>query len=137
MDPQRHQDLIRFYSLLNGLETRSAVRETLPIARAACHGRPAEFISFARKVRSSDSGSGPRIVRVGTHALKDASGTKLWTRLSQQPVFVAILAYIFLDERVYLYHVVGASFILAGVLLVMLLKRQPVGSAAIRSKAEC
>ena len=31
----------------------------------------------------SDTGSDPRIVRVGTHALKDGSGTKLWTRLSQ------------------------------------------------------
>lgn len=26
---------------------------------------------------------GPRVVRVGTHALKSGSGTKLWTRLSQ------------------------------------------------------
>ena len=31
----------------------------------------------------SDTGRGPRIVRVGTHALKAGSGTKLWTRLSQ------------------------------------------------------
>jgi hypothetical protein len=31
----------------------------------------------------SDSGIGARIVRVGTHALKEGSGTKLWTRLSQ------------------------------------------------------
>lgn len=30
-----------------------------------------------------ESGSGPRIVRVGTHALKDGSKTRLWTRLSQ------------------------------------------------------
>jgi hypothetical protein len=31
----------------------------------------------------SHSGSGPRIVRVGTHALTEASRTQLWTRLSQ------------------------------------------------------
>ena len=31
----------------------------------------------------SDSGSGPRIVRVGTHALKTGSRTTLWKRLSQ------------------------------------------------------
>jgi len=31
----------------------------------------------------TDSGSGPRIVRVGTHALTTGSGAKLWTRLSQ------------------------------------------------------
>ena len=31
----------------------------------------------------SDTGSGPRIIRVGTHALKTGSRTTLWTRLSQ------------------------------------------------------
>lgn len=31
----------------------------------------------------SDTGAGPRVIRVGTHALKAGSGTKLWTRLSQ------------------------------------------------------
>ena len=31
----------------------------------------------------TDSGLGPRVVRVGTHALKQGSGTRLWTRLSQ------------------------------------------------------
>ena len=31
----------------------------------------------------SDSGHGPRIVRVGTHALKAGSSTKIWTRLAQ------------------------------------------------------
>jgi drug/metabolite transporter (DMT)-like permease len=63
-------------------------------------------------------------------------GVVLRSTLYSQPVFVAVLAYIFLGERLYLYHVVGAGFIFVGVLLVMLLKRQPVGSAAVRSKAE-
>jgi hypothetical protein len=31
----------------------------------------------------SDSGTGPRIVRVCTHALTEGSGTKLWNRLKQ------------------------------------------------------
>jgi hypothetical protein len=31
----------------------------------------------------SHSGQGPRIVRVGTHALKGGSSTTLWKRLSQ------------------------------------------------------
>src|SRR5262249_16155748 len=31
----------------------------------------------------SDSGTGPRIVRVGTHGLTEGSGTKLWSRLTQ------------------------------------------------------
>jgi drug/metabolite transporter (DMT)-like permease len=39
-----------------------------------------------------------------------------------QPVFVAGLAYLLLGERLRLYHLAGAALILAGVLLVMLLK---------------
>lgn len=39
-----------------------------------------------------------------------------------QTVFVAVLAYVFLGERLLSYHLVGAFFILLGVLLVMLLK---------------
>jgi drug/metabolite transporter (DMT)-like permease len=39
-----------------------------------------------------------------------------------QTVFVAILAYFFLGERLLSYHLVGAFFIFVGVLLVMLLK---------------
>jgi hypothetical protein len=46
---------------------------------------PARGVYFFREegeVRT-DTGSGPRVVRVNTHALKDGSGTKLWTRLAQ------------------------------------------------------
>lgn len=39
-----------------------------------------------------------------------------------QPVFIALLAYSFLGERLLPYHLTGASFILVGVLLVTLLK---------------
>jgi drug/metabolite transporter (DMT)-like permease len=39
-----------------------------------------------------------------------------------QTVFVAILAYLLLGERLLPYHFVGAAFILAGVLLVTLFK---------------
>jgi drug/metabolite transporter (DMT)-like permease len=39
-----------------------------------------------------------------------------------QTVFVAVLAYFFLGERLVSYHLVGAFFIFVGVLLVMLLK---------------
>ena len=39
-----------------------------------------------------------------------------------QTVFIAVLAYFLLDERLLSYHLVGAFFILVGVLLVMLLK---------------
>ena len=36
-----------------------------------------------------------------------------------QTIFIAVLAYMFLGERLYLYHVVGAGLIMAGVLLVI------------------
>jgi hypothetical protein len=80
----RRDDLVRFYSILDRLETRIGGARRL----ADCSGRmdwPKRGVYFFREdgESRSGSGSGPRIVRVGTHALKSASGTKLWTRLSQ------------------------------------------------------
>ena len=51
-----------------------------------------------------------------------------------QTVFIAVLAYFLLDERLLSYHLVGAFFILVGVLLVMLLKpaARPVTEPANR-----
>jgi hypothetical protein len=80
----RIEDLIRFYDLLRRLKGVCACERTLD----SCHGRldwPQRGIYFffeEREVRS-DSGAGPRVVRVGTHALKTGSRTKLWNRLSQ------------------------------------------------------
>jgi len=84
MVTSRIEDLIRFYDLLRRLKDVCAGERTLN----SCHGRldwPQRGIYFffeEGEVRS-DSGDGPRIVRVGTHALKTGSGTKLWNRLSQ------------------------------------------------------
>jgi hypothetical protein len=46
---------------------------------------PTRGVYFFREAgeRRTDSGEGPRIVRVGTHALKVGSRAKLWTRLLQ------------------------------------------------------
>jgi hypothetical protein len=80
----RLKDLIHFYSILERLQ------ENIDGARklADCSGRmdwPVRgvyfFLEFGEK--RSDTGTGLRVVRVGTHALKAGSGTKLWTRLSQ------------------------------------------------------
>ena len=53
-----------------------------------CDGRmgwPARGVYFFQEAGEmrSDTGTGPRIVRVGTHALTAGSRTKIWSRLSQ------------------------------------------------------
>ena len=69
-------------------------------------------------------------------SVEKLGASKAGMLLYSQTVFIAVLAYIFPGERLYPYHVIGAAFILAGVLLVMLLKPQPLGSAAVPSRAE-
>jgi hypothetical protein len=82
--PQRLADLRRFYALLDELARRTGG----PVCLDACSGRmkwPQRGVYFFMEpgeVRH-DSGAGPRVVRVGTHALKDGSRATLWTRLSQ------------------------------------------------------
>jgi hypothetical protein len=54
----------------------------------SCSGRmkwPQRGVYFFRELgeERADSGGGPRVVRVGTHALKENGSTILWTRLSQ------------------------------------------------------
>ena len=84
MADNRRAHLVRFYSLLDRLEDAIGGARAL----AACSGRmdwPARGVYFFREPGEirSDTGSGPRIVRVGTHAVTDTSRTTLWTRLSQ------------------------------------------------------
>src|SRR4051812_44969055 len=83
MSDRRLQDLIRFYSILNQLE------KTIGGPRALADGRgrmkwPARGVYFFREAgeNRSDTGEGPRLVRVGTHALKAGGSTTLWGRLS-------------------------------------------------------
>ncbi len=84
MSDDRIAHLRAFYSILADLEAKLGGARTL----AQCSGRlpwPRRGVYFFREPgeNRSDSGSGPRIVRVGTHALKAGGGTKLWGRLSQ------------------------------------------------------
>ena len=80
----RHADLVRFYTILTNLETKIGGARKL----ASCSGRMdwpkrGVYFFFEQGENRSDTGNGLRVVRVGTHALKVGSGTKLWTRLSQ------------------------------------------------------
>lgn len=77
-------DLIRFYEILNMLAERIGGPRIL----AKCTGRmdwPERGVYFFQEYGEtcSDSGTGLRIVRVGTNALKTGSRTTLWNRLSQ------------------------------------------------------
>ncbi len=84
MSDNRIKDLRRFYSILDQLEMNVGGARKL----ADCHGRmewPQRGVYFFRELGETrmETGEGLRIVRVGTHALKAGSGTKLWNRLSQ------------------------------------------------------
>ena len=78
------EHLVRFYSILDSLQHKIGGSRKL----ADCSGRmvwPRRGVYFFHELgeNRSDTGDGPRVVRVGTHALTAGSGTKLWTRLSQ------------------------------------------------------
>lgn len=77
-------DVKRFYGLLGELETRVGGTRTV----ATCHGRmgwPSHgvYFFFEPGEERSTSGTGPRVVRVGTHAVSKGSRTSMWQRLSQ------------------------------------------------------
>ena len=84
MNNGRIADLQTFYSLLALVERKAGGVRALVASsgRLSWPGRGVYFFMENGECRSS-SGSGRRIVRVGTHALKPGSKTKLWTRLSQ------------------------------------------------------
>jgi hypothetical protein len=80
----RLDDLKRFYSLLDELETRLGGKHTLE----QCSGRmrwPSRGVYFFFEPGEFriHSGNGMRVVRVGTHALTASSRSTLWGRLSQ------------------------------------------------------
>lgn len=81
---ERLRDLAQFYWLLTRLELATGGRRKL----GETHGRMpwplrGVYFFFEPGETRNQSGSGLRVVRVGTHALKPDSQTKLWSRLSQ------------------------------------------------------
>lgn len=80
----RLDDLARFYELLNRLEQKLGGKRRLREcdARMTWPDRGVYFF-FEEGEARSDSGSGARVVRVGTHAVSAGSSSKLWGRLSQ------------------------------------------------------
>jgi hypothetical protein len=84
MSDRRREHLAKVYSVIDRLELAISGERRLADCSARMHW-PRRGVYFFREggESRSDTGSGPRIVRVGTHALKAGSSTKLWTRLSQ------------------------------------------------------
>ena len=84
MPSSRVEYLRRFYRLLSVLEKRLGGARQL----RDCSGKmswPMRGVYYFMEPGEArtGSGAGPRIVRVGTHALKAGSGTTLWNRLSR------------------------------------------------------
>jgi hypothetical protein len=80
----RLSDLVRYYDLLDRLEQKLGGERRL----SECSGRMdwpkrGVYFFFEPGEERRDSGHGPRVVRVGTHALTTNSRTTLWNRLSQ------------------------------------------------------
>ena len=80
----RLSSLRQFYNLLDGLEQRLGGKRRL----RDCNGRAGwpkrgVYFFFEESELRSDSGDGLRVVRIGTHALKQGSRTSLWNRLAQ------------------------------------------------------
>lgn len=75
-------DLDDFYVLIDDLRRRVGGERLL----GDCHGRqdwPTRGVYFFFEPGETRASGSPRVVRVGTHALKAGSKTSLWTRLSQ------------------------------------------------------
>ncbi len=80
----RLNDLRRFYDLLTALGKKLGGKRMLE----TCNGRlgwpkRGVYFFFEPGENRIHSGEGPRVVRVGTHALTSTSQTTLWNRLSQ------------------------------------------------------
>jgi hypothetical protein len=84
MHPERIAHLSHFYDILNRLEVRTGGKRNLAMCSARS-GWPqlGVYFFFENGETRSDSGSGPRVVRVGTHAVTNGAHTQLWDRLAQ------------------------------------------------------
>lgn len=80
----RSEDLQRFYEILADVERRLGGKQNFETVSGKHYwpDRGVYFFFEPGEVRT-DSGTGFRVVRVGTHALSSSSNSTLWGRLSQ------------------------------------------------------
>ena len=80
----RAADTCRFYDILAELEQRLGGKRTLATcSKASGWPQRGVYFFFEPGELRSVSGDGPRVVRIGTHGLKDGANSTLWGRLSQ------------------------------------------------------
>lgn len=80
----RRGDLVRFYNLMDRLARRlGGPRRLAQCTRSLGWPERGVYFFFEPNEVRSDSGVGPRVVRVGTHAITGTSNSSLWSRLSQ------------------------------------------------------
>ncbi len=80
---KRAADLVRFYRLMDELQVLNGGLHRLTGASQETPWPQRGVVWFQEKTEQrKDSGSGPRIVRVGTHALKAGLNSSLWDRLA-------------------------------------------------------
>ncbi|MCL4843146.1 MAG: hypothetical protein KJZ79_14965 [Bryobacteraceae bacterium] len=80
----RLNHLTRFYALLSELESRlGGCKRLMTCSRSEVQARRGVYFFFEQGEDRSDTGSGLRVVRVGTHAVSQGSKATLWQRLSQ------------------------------------------------------
>ncbi len=96
---KRAADLVRFYRLMDELQVLNGGLHRLASAQKS-HAWPRRGVVwfFEKGEARAESGSGQRIVRVGTHALKPELNSTLWEKLAQdgsgshrQSVFRALI----------------------------------------------
>lgn len=76
-------DVIRFYGLIEALRRSVGSRKLSECSGRMLWPQRGVYFFFEDGEVRSESGVGPRVVRVGTHALTATSRTTLWDRLSQ------------------------------------------------------
>ncbi len=79
----RAADLITFYGCLSRLSQTTGVASLASTARWPALPTRGVYFFFEPGETRTETGGGLRVVRVGTHALREGSGTTLWGRLRQ------------------------------------------------------
>jgi hypothetical protein len=81
---KRGADLVRFYRLMAELQALNGGLQRMATARPDQNWPRRGVVWFFEKgEQRAESGPGPRVVRVATHALKPELNSSLWERLSQ------------------------------------------------------